>query len=288
MSDVNLFRLEDGTVKTIKINDLASLNNMISRDDDNLTIRVHSYRSVEIKGAVRNPGVFLINEGDGIADLISTAGGYTKTAYPFGGVLENIQTKEINRIAAIKLYEAFIQQLSRMSSIPEAQGDMRFISQIMEEIKNSEPSGRVSAEFNIEKLEKNKNLDIQLQEGDIITIPEFLDHIYVFGEINNEGTIRYVEGMDTEYYINKKGGFNEYANKDSVFVVHPNGETSLISKNKNIFMRQDSSDLNLYPGSVIFVPRDTVKIPFSVAAQAYASILGNIGVSLASVSVLKD
>ena len=53
-------------------------------------------------------------------------------------------------------------------------------------------------------------------------------------------------------------------------------------------MRQKQDNMMLYPGSVIFIPRETAKIPFSVAAQAYASILGNIGVSLASVSVLKD
>ena len=53
-------------------------------------------------------------------------------------------------------------------------------------------------------------------------------------------------------------------------------------------MSAKAKDIELYPGSVIFIPRDTIKVPFSVAAQAYASILGNIGVSLASVSVLKD
>ena len=115
-----------------------------------------------------------------------------------------------------------------------------------------------------------------------------LDHIYIFGEINSEGTIRFKEGADVNFYIDKKGGYNPYANKKNVFVLHPNGETSLVSVNRNIFKKQRMNDLTLYPGSVIFIPRKAAKIPFAVAAQAYASILGNIGVSLASVSVLKD
>ena len=54
-------------------------------------------------------------------------------------------------------------------------------------------------------------------------------------------------------------------------------------------MNYNSSELTIYPGSVIFIPR---KINSDYlrrqSLQAYAAILGNIGVSLASISVLKD
>ena len=36
------------------------------------------------------------NEGDGILELVKRAGGYTKNAYPFGGILENESTKKVN------------------------------------------------------------------------------------------------------------------------------------------------------------------------------------------------
>ncbi len=288
LSQIRLIRLENGLVSNIEVNTLSDFDNMLSKDSDKLVIRNFSYRSVEIEGAVNNPGKYLINEGAGIYDLISIAGGYTDTAYPFGGVLENLQTKKINEKAGEKLYESFIDELSRVSSTSTQQGEMTFLAEIINEIKNTKASGRVSAEFNLEKLENDSSLDILLQDGDKVTIPEFLDHIYVFGEINTEGTIRYKEGADFNFYIDKKGGYSPYANKKNVYILHPNGETSLVSYNRNIFKKQRKADLILYPGSVIFIPREATKLPFSVAAQAYASILGNIGVSLASVSVLKD
>jgi len=288
LSQIRLIRLENGLVSNIPVNTLSDLDNMLSKDSDKLVIRSFSYRSVEIEGAVNNPGKYLVNEGAGIYDLVLIAGGYTDTAYPFGGVLENTQTKKINEKAGEKLYESFIDELSRASTATAQQGEVTFLAEIINEIKNTKASGRVSAEFNLEKLKNDSSLDILLQEGDRVTIPEFLDHIYVFGEINTEGTIRYKEGADVNFYIDKKGGYNPYANKKNVYVLHPNGETSLVSVNRNIFKKQRRGDLTLYPGSVIFIPREAVKVPFAVAAQAYASILGNIGVSLASVSVLKD
>ena len=54
-------------------------------------------------------------------------------------------------------------------------------------------------------------------------------------------------------------------------------------------MSDKNNIIELYAGSIIFVPR---KIDDSSlrrqTLQAYVSILGNIGVSLASLSVLKD
>ena len=55
------------------------------------------------------------------------------------------------------------------------------------------------------------------------------------------------------------------------------------------FMTQGNNKIDIYPGSVIFVPRKTGNaLVATQTAQAYAAILGNIGVSLASLSVLKD
>ena len=287
LSEISLIRLKDGLITKIAINNPLKFETILSNDKDKIIVRNFPYRSVEIKGAVKNPGEYLINEGSGIYDLVMIAGGYTKTAYPFGGVLENTQTEKINEMAGEKLYESFIDELSRMSSNPAGAPDVTFLAEIINEIKNTKSSGRVSAEFDLETLEKDPSKDILLQEGDVVTIPEFLDHIYVFGEINTEGTIRFKDGAKVEYYIEKKGGLSPYANKKNIYVLHPNGETSLVKRNRNIFMSRNK-EIELYPGSIIFIPRETVKIPFSVAAQAYASILGNIGVSLASVSVLKD
>lgn len=290
LSNISLIRIEEGAVSNSQITSLADFDNILSKDNDRLLVGSFSYRSVEIEGAVKNPGKYLVNEGAGIYDLVSIAGGYTNNAYPFGGILENMQTKKINDKAGEKLYESFIDELSNLTSVVgnQQQVDMTFLAEIISEIKNTKASGRVSAEFDLEKLKNNPSLDISLQDGDKVIIPEFLDHIYVFGEINTEGTIRYKKGEDFNYYINKKGGFSPYANKKNIYILHPNGETTLVASNKNIFMKQREGNTIIYPGSVIFIPREAAKIPFSVAAQAYASILGNIGVSLASVSVLKD
>ena len=54
-------------------------------------------------------------------------------------------------------------------------------------------------------------------------------------------------------------------------------------------MSDKNSEIIIYPGTIIFVPRKLEnKYAQRQSLQAYISILGNLGVSLASLSVLKD
>ena len=289
ISDINLYRLIDGKVEAIDVKGIDSLKTFAPVDNDRLVIRRFSFRSIEILGAVNNPGTYIVNEGEGLLDLIPRAGGYSSNAYPFGGVLENLNTEKINRMAADELYKSFLDNLSNLSgkatsgSALEGAASTRLI---MEELKNSPVSGRVSAEFDINVLAEDPSKDVVLQDGDKITIPEFVNQVYIFGEVSSEGTVRFEKGQPVSFYIEKKGGFSGFADERNVFVLNPNGETFKVSK--NVFMRQ-GRDIEIYPGSVIFVPRGLNDgFLITETAQAYAAILGNIGVSLASISVLKE
>ena len=288
LSNIKLFRIAGESVATIDINELSELNEMTANDNDKIVIRKFPFREVKIIGAVTNPGTYIMNEGDGILDLVTQAGGYTNTAYPFGGVLENENTKKINEMAMSELYSAFLNALSTNYS-GAAESSLSGVIEIMQELKNSPVSGRVSAEFDIEKLRADASLDIKLQDGDQITIPEVLDHVYVYGEVPSQGTVRFLPDRDTKYYIDLKGGFGPNADERGVFILQPNGETIKMNPSRNLFMSDAKNSIQVFPGSVIFVPRKTTNaFAATQTAQAYATILGNIGVSLASISVLKD
>ena len=285
-NDINLIRVNDGKINSIKMKDVSDLNNITSADMDRLIIKKYSLRSVDIFGAVNNPGNYIMNEGEGIKDLIERAGGYTENAYPFGGVLENIRAREINELANEEIYNTFIDELSLMYASGSAVGsEIGSLAVIMDELKEMSVTGRVNAEFDLDVLTKNPERDVLLQDGDVVTIPEFLNQVYVFGEIPNQGSVRYMQGLEISDYIEMKGGYESRADKKSVFVLQPNGETYRVSKNRFI----NNREIEIFPGSIIFVPRKVnASMVFTQAAQAYVSILGNLGVSLASLSVLKD
>ena len=287
LKDIKRERVQDGSIVIKLIKDIEQFTSISVKDNDKFFIRRYPFRTVEIKGSVSNPGVYTLQEGDGILELLNRAGGYTKNAYPFAGVLENQKTKEINQEIIDDVYSSLMSSLITQSAGLTASEDTTgFFSFMLNELKNTEASGRVNAEFDIEKLRNNPEIDIILQDGDVITIPEITNQVYVFGEVSTTGTIRYAENEKYDFYIDAKGGFNSFADKKNVYILSPDGTSFKVKR--NIFMNQ-GADFKIYPGSVIYVPRKmNNSFFFTQSAQAYASILGNIGVSLASISVLKD
>jgi protein involved in polysaccharide export with SLBB domain len=284
-------RITNAGIVYRNINDVDDFKDIKSEDEDNIYIKAIPVRNVSINGSVLFPGTYPMKEGDGILELINLAGGYSDNAYPFGGVLINKSTQEISEAAKIKLNESFLNNvLSLVSNNPENSSDIQAFVSLMEELKSSPVSGRVSAEFDIEILKRNSETDILLQEGDKITIPEFLNQVYVFGEVLSAGTVPYVDGKDYMHFIDSKGGYNSYSDKENIFVLQPNGETIKIENVKNVFMsKKNNKSISIYPGSVIFVPRKLDdEIIRRQSLQAYTSILSSLGVSLASLSILKE
>ena len=284
LNSIHIQRIEDGKVIQIKASP-ENFQEEILNDEESVIVRAYPFRLVSISGSVEKPGSYLLNEGDGILELVNLAGGYTKNAYEFGGVLLNKNALEISQNAKGKLYEGFISSFIE-SSFSGSGESLDSLNIFMNEIKNSSVSGRINAEFDLEKLESNPSLNTKLMEGDEIIIPEKVDHIYVFGEIANQGTANYIENQKLEDYIDSVGGLTEYADGSSIFLLHPNGVSERVSR-KNVF-RGNINEFKLYPGSIIFVPRKVPNTFRAEALQGYASILGNLGVSLASISVLKD
>ena len=64
---------------------------------------------------LKNPGVYMMNEGDDMFDAISKAGGFSKNAYPFGGVYESKEARAIYEMAAEELYKDFLDVMLEMS-----------------------------------------------------------------------------------------------------------------------------------------------------------------------------
>lgn len=285
VQNISLNRVLDGKVKSIPILSLSQFNSISSNDGDAIYIRKHSFREVAIKGAVIKPGNYLMSEGDTIFDLIDKAGGYSKNAYPFGAVFETQDALNINKMAKDVLYEKFIDNIIlAIQQTASQNSDLTPLFKLAEDIKNTKPNGRIVVDL----FDENTNNAPALKEGDSLIIPEQQKHVYIYGEVSYEGALLYDLENDLEYYINTSGGYTNQADKSAIYVLHPNGNTERFLKNRNIFANQ-SKVLKMNPGSIIFVPRKTDNSALNrISAQAYATILGNIGVTLASISALSD
>ena len=282
INNIKLERILDGKIQALPIVNISQFDNIKANDLDTIYIRSYPFRSVEILGAVLNPGSYLMNEGDSILDVIEKSGGFTDNAYVFGAVYQNENARAISEQASQKLYENSIQNISQIIKEGGPDTDYTPLISMLTELKDAKVTGRV-----VINLESDENPAL-IQDGDTLLIPEKTNQVYIYGSVSDSGSALYAKGQDIEYYISKKGGLIDNADKNNVFVLNPNGETFRLKIKKNLFTSLDNN-VEIFPGSVIYIPESLDNgYQTRIQTQAYAAILGSLGVSLASLSVLKD
>ena len=286
LSNFSVSRLLNETQEIITVETYDQFKKIKAMDSDSVYIREHAYRNAKISGAVYKPGTYVMSAGETINDLVKKAGGYTENAYIFGSVYQTEEAKLISASAKQSLYEEFLDNIIKISQESIGQAfDASPVISLAQEIKNSEISGRVV----IDMLDESAIDLYPVKEGDELYIPEINNVVYIFGETSSEGAMMYVPNQKVEYYINKAGGLKPNAAKKSTYILHPNGESDLYAQRKSIFQSSPNSAVNIYPGSVIFVPRELDNaVPRRLAAQANASILSSLALSIASLSSLSD
>lgn len=286
IQNISLERMLDGTLKSIPVVNSSQFESIKSIDGDLIYIREYPYRKATISGAVLKPGSYTMAPGENLDDLINKAGGYTSTAYPFGAIFENEDAKVINMMAKDLLYQEFLDNIIALSQQNiSGKVDLWPIVSLTEEINKSDPNGRIVVDMLNDEARRSHGI----QEGDRLMVPEKTNNVYVYGEVSTEGSVMFEPNQDVSFFINKSGGYKKYADNESIYILHPNGETERYIKKRNIFENQPRSNIEIYPGSIIFVPR---KIDNSaartLAAQAYVTILGNLGLALASLNSISD
>ena len=285
-ADKDTLRIErlDGEVnRFIKVSDVNSLSSIKIAPGDRLNVRAYERKSVTITGAVNTPGTYIISRGETLLSLIEKAEGYRDDAYPFAGILNNKKTLSVNQEAVDKLYTAFVQKLI-------TKGDALFASEslpfILAELKKSTITGRIKAEFDIDVIKASPNADTTLDDGDEIIIPTLTQQVYIYGEVNNPGAIRYKPGQTINEYLINSGGQLESADSENIFVIHPNGEIDRICNARLSFLNNRSNDILIYPGSVIYIPRKVFTRDPAMIASIWAPIVSALALSLTSLSVL--
>ena len=284
LENISLERMVDGSLKTIAVPNDSYFEAIDVQDGDSIYIREYPYREAKISGAVLKPGTYTMAAGQTISDLIKKAGGYTENAYQFGAIYLNEDAKKVNELSKEILYQEFLDNIIAASQ----QGgnvDLSPIVKLTEKLNNTDSNGRVV----IDLLNDTTIGLYSVKEGDELFVPEKNNVVYVYGETSTEGAVMFSENQDVEFFVEKSGGYKKFADNESIYILHPNGESQLYRSKRNIFESSPKTEIRIYPGSIIFVPRELDEsAPRRLAAQAYVSILGNLGIALASLSAIND
>lgn len=264
------FEIREGLV-------VSGNNNFILKPFDEVNVRrspqYNEVRNVKIAGAVNFEGEYAIKSNNyRLSDLVKSAGGFSKRAYAKGAYLSRKATEQdkeqLELLQAqndIEMYEEVIASKSNMNI---ALMDSLFKSKIGE-------LDMYLVAINLEKAVENpgSDYDIILQEGDVVTVPEYTSTVKIRGEVKYAAAVNWKKGKSLRYYIKHAGGFGNKAKKNGVYVINMNGSVEKLSR---------CSRKAIQPGCEIVVPRKKMRQGMS-AAEVVA--IGSSTASLATMIV---
>ena len=98
----------------------------------------------------------------------------------------------------------------------------------------------------------NTPLDIELRQGDVLTIPNRPGFVLITGQVYNATALTFVPDKTAGWYISHAGGVNTSANHKEIFIVRANGSVIGRHSGENVLSTK------LDPGDVVVVPQKII------------------------------
>lgn len=248
------------------------------------TLDSRTSKVVHILGRVKIPGKYTFREGETISDVIMRAGGYEDNAYIYGAALFRESAKLKEEIYAQLNYSDTVNFIISNIGRPGSNVNPSSLDLLAEELRAKRFEGRVIAEFDLEKLKRSSEIDLAIEDGDMITIPPIQNVVYMFGDFRNPSNITYDPSKSASEYIQLAGGTKESAYSE-IIIIDPDGKTNIYNSS---FFAVLERDIYIYPGSIIYAPRDIGKLTGVIYASTVAPILSSLAISLASLNSINN
>jgi protein involved in polysaccharide export with SLBB domain len=162
--------------------------------------------SASVVGRVAHVGIYPIIEGNSsVYDLLQMASGPLPDALLKGAYIK--RTKET------------IQDNPGITSVG-FRDVMRGSDQMIQGLSWLELEQRVRKNRIYLDLGDQEQLKrIRLMDGDSLIVPQDLNTVYVYGQVDKPGFVEYEVGQDVDFYINESGGFSISSNPKKIYVI---------------------------------------------------------------------
>ncbi len=221
-----------------------------------VSVKQYNSRTFFIQGAVKSPGVYIIQGRPSLFKLITIAGGlqdkHGSTAY----VIHEVKAKP----------EA-LENRGKNAAQPEKTPSTE-VAQAIDNAKGSNMAIEGETEFELQRasiggLSKGRfDQNVLIQPGDVVYIPP-AEVFYVSGEVRSPGQYQYREGMTLRQAITLSQGpyFKAKLDKGIIFREDPmTGKFSEIAVNIGAVINKGGvEDVPIFPNDIILVPNSAVK-----------------------------
>ena len=221
----------------------------------------HQTKYVRLDGEIAHAGIYTVQPGETLRQLVERAGGVTPNAYLYGSEF----TRESTRIIQQARIDEYVQSLAlRIQRVELAGGNASSANEpdLIATLRRVRASGRVVLQFTPDSKGTETIPEIALEDGDRFVIPPVPATVNIVGAVYDQNSFLYTRNRKVGAYLRMAGGANRDADRKREFVVRADGEVvsrAQISGSLWSGSGSEFSKLSIDPGDSIVVPDKTFK-----------------------------
>ncbi len=305
-----LNKTEEGvTPELIRINVGDALknnpeHNILLEEDDYLFVRQipewYTDKTVILSGELTFPGEYSFSKGERLSSVIERAGGVTEYAYLKGAFFTRESAKRIQE----ERIKSFIDQLEQDILKTQAQAAEAVLAekevqgleqalvvrkQMLRKLRQARVTGRVVVVLDSLEEFKGSKYDLEVEDGDTLTIPKKPGIVNVLGSVYNPTSIIYTKGKNVDFYLNLVGGPTPDAEEDEIYVIKADGTVISKTQKSKSGLSWDSEGRRwvsggfmaskIEPGDTVLVPTKITRFVWKKELMDWTTILFQIAVS---------
>ncbi|MBV9436327.1 MAG: SLBB domain-containing protein, partial [Acidobacteria bacterium] len=200
---------------------------------------------VWLEGEVKRPGVYRVEPGETLRDVVMRSGGLTPNAYLFAADFRReatriAQEKELQKITDDfdKELRTKATQVSRSTSEEQLVAQQQIAAQeaVLQKLRQVEATGRIVLQLKPGENDVSALPALALQDGDRLTIPAKPATVDVMGAVYNQNSFIYQQGKSVTAYLREAGGGTRDADKNRLFVIRADGSVESKQMHSGMFL----------------------------------------------------
>lgn len=253
---------------------------------------------VELEGEIVHAGIYSVQPGETLRDLVRRAGGFTPKAYLYGSEF----TRESTRLLQQQRLDEYVRTVSMeaergtqalaisgssSTNSAEVAASRSVAQELIARLREVRATGRIVLQFKSNNSGTGDVPAITLENGDKFIVPPTPSTINVVGAVYDQNSFLYHQGWSVDHYLQLAGGPNRNADSRHTIVIRADGSVVSRASTKGIAFWSNSFDrLRLNPGDTVVVPDKTLRPSALRGIMNWTQVFSQLALGAAAINVL--
>jgi protein involved in polysaccharide export with SLBB domain len=251
---------------------------------------------VRLEGEFAHSGIYSVQAGETLRDLVRRAGGLTPSAYLYGSEF----TRESTRIAQQQRIQEYVRNLELQiqrgtlavaaqavtpQDIASATASQASEQELIARLQQIRATGRIVLELQSRSTGVDSLPEIALEDGDRFAVPPAPATVNVVGSVYDQNSFLYSGQRRAGAYLHLAGGADRNADMKHAFIIRADG--SVISRvSANGLWGNTFDALAMNPGDTIVVPEKTITPNALRGFLNWSQLFSQLALGAAAISVI--